>query len=220
MTSQDTSHDNRLFAAVYDRSSRSSYFRHDIDPRRERLAREARGVVLEIGAGGGQNFAYYRPDITERVEAIEPNRYMLSRAESVAKEAHVPIHLIQAPAERLPFGDATFDSVLATLVFCSVDDPARAFGEIARVLKPGGALLLFEHVRNSRRAWARVQGWLTPFQKRFAGNCHLNRDTPGFMRAAGFSIEQEEWSGGGIHPMVLLIARRVGNQDSGQGRAD
>jgi ubiquinone/menaquinone biosynthesis C-methylase UbiE len=210
MTNQDTSHDDRLFAAFYDRVSRTNSFRHDIDPWREQLAREARGVVLEIGAGGGQNFLFYQPGITERVEAVEPNRHMLRRAESAAQEASIPIHLTQSPAEHLPFANAAFDAVLATMVFCSVDDPAQAFSEIARVLKPGGALLLFEHVRSPRKFLARMQDWLTPLQRRIAGNCHLNRDTAGTARAAGFDIEQEEWGGGGLHPMVLLVARRAG----------
>lgn len=202
-------HDNRLFAAMYDRCARSAYFQHDIDPWRARLAEQARGTVLEIGAGGGQNFTFYDPAVTERVVATEPNAFMRRRALTAIASARVPIELIAAPAEALPFADASFDTALATLVFCSVDDPARALGEIARVLKPGGALLLFDHVRSPRRGWATVQAIMTPFQRRLAANCHLDRDTAAAVRAAGFAITAEEWSGGGIQPFVALVAKRV-----------
>ncbi len=180
-----------------------------MDPFRQELARAARGVVLEVGAGGGQNFGFYDPAVTERVEAVEPNAHMLRRAREAAKTARVPITLTQAPAEHLPFADATFDAALATLVFCSVDDPQQALREMRRVLKPGGTLLLFEHVRSPSRGWARLQDWLTPLQKRLAGNCHLNRDTPGLVRALGFVVQDEVWSGGAVHPLVAIIAKRA-----------
>ena len=204
----DTQHDDRLFAAIYSRCSRSGAFRKQMDPWRRELAQAARGVVLEIGAGGGQNFGFYDPTVTTRVEAVEPNAHMLRRAQAAAQAARVPITLTQAPAEHLPFADATFDTALATLVFCSVDDPRQALGEMQRVLKPGGSLLLFEHVRSRSRGWARLQDWLTPIQKRFAGNCHLNRDTPALVRTLGFDVQDEVWDGGAVHPLVAIIAKR------------
>lgn len=208
ITSSTPRHDYRSFAACYDRMSRSRSFRKMTDPARQQLTQLARGVVLEVGAGGGQNFGFYEPAITERVEAIEPNAHMLRRAEVAAQSARVPIHLTAAPAEALPFADASFDAALATLVFCSVDDPARALREMRRVLKPGGALLLFEHVRSRSKGWARLQDWATPLQKRMAGNCHLNRDTGGLVRDLGFNVQSEEWSGGTLHPMIVLIAQK------------
>jgi ubiquinone/menaquinone biosynthesis C-methylase UbiE len=206
MASNLSSHDNRFFAACYSRIAQTRAFRRQMDPFRQELARAARGVVLEVGAGGGQNFAFYDPAITTRVEAVEPNAHMLRRARVAAQAARVPIHLTQAPAEQLPFADATFDAALATFVLCSVDDPARALDEMRRVLRPGGTLLLFEHVRSRSPRWARVQDWLTPLQRRVADNCHLNRATGDLVRARGFTIESEVWSGGAIHPMLALIA--------------
>ncbi len=208
MATQQTRHDDRFFAACYSRIARSRAFRRQMDPFRRALTQAARGVVLEVGAGGGQNFAFYDPAITTRVAAVEPNAHMLRRAEVAAQAARVPIQLTQAPAEDLPFADASFDAALATFVFCSVDDPARALGELRRVLKPGGTLLLFEHVRSRAPRWARVQDWLTPLQRRVAGNCHLNRATGDLVRAQGFTLTDEVWSGGGVHPLLAIIATR------------
>lgn len=208
MAQPTENHDYRFFASVYDRTSRTRGFRNQMDPSRQRLTGLARGVMLEVGAGGGQNFGFYDPTITERVEAVEPNAHMLRRAEVAVKNARVPIHLTAAPAEHLPFADATFDAALATLVFCSVDDPGQGLREIARVLKPGGALLLLEHVRNPKPGWARVQTWLTPVQQRVAGNCHLNRPTNELVRDLGFAVQSQDWQGGGIHPMITLVATR------------
>jgi ubiquinone/menaquinone biosynthesis C-methylase UbiE len=202
------SHDDRFFAACYSRISQSRAFQRQFDPFRRELTQAARGVVLEVGAGGGQNFGFYDPNITTRVEAVEPNAYMLARAQEAAAKARVSIHLTSAPAEQLPFADATFDTALATLVFCSVDDPVRGIQEMRRVLKPGGVLLLFEHVRSRSRGWARVQDWLTPLQTRFAGNCHLNRPTSEIVRAQGFAMQNEIWSGGAVHPIVVIIATK------------
>jgi ubiquinone/menaquinone biosynthesis C-methylase UbiE len=199
---------NRFFASAYASLSRTSTFQSMTDPWRKQLANEARGVVLEVGSGGGQNFDFYIPEITKRVEAIEPNPYMIAHARKQASQAKVDINLIQSSAESLPFEDGYFDTVLATLVFCSVDDPLQGLKEIRRVLRSGGMLLLLEHVRNDNQAWAIIQTMLTPIQKVIAGNCHLNRDTRSIVKSAGFIIRSEEWSGGGIHPQVCMVAIR------------
>jgi len=203
-----TRHDNRLFASLYDRCSRTTTFQHEIDPWRTKLSEQAHGVVLEIGAGGGQNFAFYGPTVTQRVVATEPNAFMRQRAQSAVHAARVPIEIVATTAEKLPFADASFDTALATLVFCSVDDPALALSEIRRVLKPSGTLLLFEHVLSRQRFWAVAQRLVTPLQRRIAGNCHLDRDTISAVRAAGFTTTSEEWSGAGIHPQVAIVAQR------------
>lgn len=202
------SRDYRAFAWFYRRISRSSTFRKEMDPWRQKLAQAATGTVLEIGAGGGQNFAFYDPAITSSVEAVEPNRHMLAQAKNALSSAKVPIHLQEAAVESLPFEDATFDAVLVTLVFCSVDAPDAGMREIHRVLKPSGKLLLFEHVRNPQPGWARWQDLFTPVQRRIAGNCHLNRDTGALVRSNGFMVTSEDWSGAGLHPQVAIIATR------------
>src|SRR6266478_46487 len=115
---------HHLFAAYYERVSHSRSERTFMEPLRKEIAGQASGVVLEIGAGNGLNFAFYDPGLVERVEAIEPDTAMLRYARERAAEAPVPVTLTQAPVESLPFADATFDCAVATLVFCSVTDPA------------------------------------------------------------------------------------------------
>lgn len=206
-SSRPSNHDHRCFAAYYNRVAGIRLFRGSMDRARLLLTQQANGAVLEVGAGGGQNFGFYDPVVTQRVEAIEPNRHMLSRAKSALRAARVPIQLTQAAAECLPFADGTFDSVLVTLVLCSVDDQVAALREIRRALKPGGRLLLLEHVRSRNRFSARLQDWLTPLQRRLAGNCHLNRDTGALVREVGFRVQSEVWSGsGGLQPLLTMVA--------------
>jgi ubiquinone/menaquinone biosynthesis C-methylase UbiE len=98
--------------------------------------------------------------------------------------------IVDAPAERLPFADATFDVVVSTLVLCSVPDPARALGEVHRVLRPGGCLVFLEHVaaegNRGRRFWQRL---LEPLWLQVSGNCHVTRRTAASIAAAGFALE-------------------------------
>src|SRR5947209_9890798 len=110
---------------------------------------------------------------------------MLRYARQRLETARVPINLLQAAVENLPFADQTFDSVVATLVFCSVTDPARGLHEIIRVLKPGGTLFMAEHVRSQKAIAARVQDMVTPLTRFTSGNCHWNRDTARTVTEAG-----------------------------------
>src|SRR5215469_2229465 len=137
---QATITNHSIFAAMYERLSRGGAEHRFMEPLRKEVIGQAHGVVLEVGAGTGLNFAIYDPEQVERVEAVDPDSAMLRYAGERVKTARVPITLTQAPAEALPFADETFDSVVATLVFCSVSDPMRSLDEIKRVLKPGGAL--------------------------------------------------------------------------------
>jgi SAM-dependent methyltransferase len=201
-----TSH--KFFAAYYERLSRNKSERNFMEPLRKELVGQAHGIVLEIGAGNGLNFAFYEPGQVERVEAIEPDTAMLRYARERTATAKVPIILTQAPVEALPFADETFDCALATLVFCSVTDPKRGLREIQRVLKPGGTLLLVEHVRAQGAIASRVQDTLVPLTKFFAGNCHWNRDTACAVADAGFQINAKRDLGGVLVPMIMLEAIR------------
>jgi SAM-dependent methyltransferase len=135
------------FAALYNWMMDRPLVRHWFDPLRREIVGQARGVVLEVGAGGGQNFPFYDPTSVVRVEAVEPDEAMLVEARRRLTAAPVPITLTRAAVEALPFPDAHFESAVVTLVFCSVRDPECGLREIWRVLKPGGILLLLEHVR-------------------------------------------------------------------------
>ncbi len=202
-----TSH--KFFAAYYERLSRNKTERNFMEPLRKEIVGQARGVVLEIGPGTGLNFAFYEPGQVERVEAIEPDIAMLRYARERMKAARVSITVTSAPVEALPFADGTFDSALATLVFCSVTDPERGLNEIKRVLKPGGTLLLLEHVRAQGAITAHVQDILVPVTKFFAGNCHWNRDTARTVVEAGFQINDRRDLGGVLIPMIMLEATRL-----------
>lgn len=197
------------FATFYEWFARLSQQRRLIDPLREASAGQAYGVVVEVGAGNGLNFSWYDPARVERVEAVEPDSAMLAYARERLEPAAVPIVLTQASVEALPFADATFDSAVVTLVFCSVSDPVRGLQEIKRVLKPGGTLFLFEHVRSKRAVLAQMQDALVPVTTRLFGNCHWNRDVEQLVEAAGFQVAQVRPVGGGLPlmPHVLLQAQ-------------
>ncbi len=197
-----------IFAAFYDWLAHQGPARRMADPLRKETTGQASGLVLEIGAGSGLNFPFYMPGQVERVEAIEPDSAMLAYARRRQASAPVPITLTQASVEALPFSNELFDSVVATLVFCSVTKPEQGFQEIKRVLKPGGTLLLLEHVRANARVTARIQDALVPFTTRLFGNCHWNRDTGHLLTEAGFHITHQRRLGEGVQPMLVVHATR------------
>ena len=119
------------------------------------------------------------------------------RARPRAIAAAVPAALVLARGQQLPSPDGAFDTVLATLVFCTVPDVPAALAEVRRVLRPGGVLLFLEHVRSGRPRLAALQDALTPLWRRCFGGCHVNRDTPRALRDGGFALEiLERWYGG------------------------
>jgi ubiquinone/menaquinone biosynthesis C-methylase UbiE len=180
---------DRAFAAVYDPMMARVERAGLAELRREQLA-AASGRVLEIGAGTGANLAAYPPDL-DRAVLLEPVAPMAERLRRHVAEhpPAYPVEILEAPAEALPARDATFDTVVSTLVLCSVDDPQRALAEIRRVLRPGGRLLLIEHVAGDP-AW--LQKGLDPAWATIARGCHLRRDTRAELRRAGFDVSDLE----------------------------
>jgi ubiquinone/menaquinone biosynthesis C-methylase UbiE len=153
---------------------------------RQQLLRHASGKVLEIGSGTGVNFPYYTE--AERVIALDPTPAMVERSLLRTTQVAVPIEVIVANAEALPFPDHTFDTVVGTLVCCTIADPCQALCEMRRICKPAGKVLFFEHVRVHHPLVGRLQDWLTPLWKRMAGGCHLNRNTLALIKQAGFEV--------------------------------
>lgn len=194
------------FAAFYEWMTQLGPCRRMADPQRQELVSQASGVVLEIGAGTGLNFPFYAPGRCERVVAIEPDPAMLRYARQRLELARAPIALTSASVEELPFADQAFDSVVVTLVFCSVADPLRGFCEIQRVLKPDGTLLLLEHVRAKGAITARIQDALVPLTTRLFGNCHWNRNTAQLLENAGFQITRQRQLAGGLQPVIAIQA--------------
>jgi ubiquinone/menaquinone biosynthesis C-methylase UbiE len=166
---------------MYDRISRGGE-RAQVRHLRKELLSGVTGEVLEIGAGTGANFEYY--DDAARVVALEPDPHMLKRAEAKLRPN---ITLRQAPAEALPFPDASFDAVVSTLVLCTVSDPAAALAEIHRVLRPGGKLVFIEHVRADGLA-GRVQRLIRRPWRYFGAGCNIDRATGDAMRDASFAL--------------------------------
>lgn len=170
---------------------------------RKNLLAKAKGKVLEIGSGTGVNFPLY--EAADEVVAIEPNPSMREQSLRRARQARLPIHIMNAEAEELPFPDHAFDTVVATLVFCTIPDPWKALDEIRRVCKSGGTVLLFEHVRINDTILGSFQDWLTPMWKHLCDGCHLNRDTLELVRRAGFQINRVE----GFYKDIFIVVEAV-----------
>ena len=179
---------HRFFAAFYDAVSRAAD-RPGLAERRRRLLSAAAGRVLEVGAGTGLNLAHYR-DVDE-VVALEPDDAMRRRMEQRLGAAMVPIEVHATTLDDAPFPDNSFDTVVATLVLCSVPDLPAALGRIRRLLKPDGRVLFLEHVAGTGARLV-LQRAKTPVWKRVNAGCHLNRDTAAAIRAAGFLITDIE----------------------------
>lgn len=180
-----------IFAAAYARLA-PVMEKGPVGRARHELIAPLTGVILEIGAGTGENFKHYAPTVT-RVVATEPDRHMIRRARGAAASAFVSVEMVQAPAEDLPFETDSFDAVVATLVLCSVADIGNALSEVARVLRPDGRFVFFEHVRSEDSArLARWQDRLARPWRYLGAGCNLNRRTRPAIETAGFEISEIE----------------------------
>jgi ubiquinone/menaquinone biosynthesis C-methylase UbiE len=202
-----------LFARFFDHLS--GVMEVELGARRDELLSGLTGRVIEVGAGNGINFRHYPQSVTE-VVALEPEPYLRAKAEQAARAAAVHVDVQAGVAAALPFEDASFDAVIASLVLCSVLDQAAALREFARVLKPGGELRFMEHVRGAARSGkARIQRALdrSGLWPLIAGGCHCGRDTVAAIGAAGFTVATvEEFKMGpswtNTNPHVIGTARR------------
>ncbi|WP_405709990.1 MULTISPECIES: class I SAM-dependent methyltransferase [unclassified Streptomyces] len=211
---QDTVH-HPVFARFYARMSVAAETRAGLAAVRSELLAGMSGRVIEIGAGNGLNFAHYPPAVSE-VVAIEPERILRRLAVRSALRAGLPVDVVPGAAEALPVKSEAFDGAVASLVLCSVRNVERSLAEVVRVLRPGGELRFFEHVRADDRAMAVTQQALDrTVWPLVTGGCHTGRDTLAAIERAGFVVEtyrrvrMPEW---GIRlptsTCVLGVARR------------
>jgi SAM-dependent methyltransferase len=159
----------------------------EIGGHRRRLLAGLAGRVLEVGAGNGLTFPHHPATVTE-VLAIEPEPSLRRLALAAARQAPVPIRVVDGTAEALPAPDGAVDAVVASLVLCTVTDPDQALAEARRVLRPGGRLRCYEHVRAQDR---RLAGWQDRLERPWGwlvGGCHPNRDTVAAITAAGLRL--------------------------------
>lgn len=198
-----------LFAATYDLLMRPAE-RGRLGRQRARLLASVGGRVVELGAGTGANLPHYGPQ-TGRLTLLEPSPAMADRLRRrVARDPRAgSIEVIEAPAEALPLASGTIDVVVATLVLCTVTDLAGSLAEIRRVLRPGGRLVLLEHVAG-HGATAALQRALAPLWCRVGRGCHLARDTRTALVDAGFEVRGvTDWrlpGGGPAAPAIIGTA--------------
>ena len=179
---------DRVFAAGYDRVM-GPVERGPLGRQRTELLRSLSGSVVDVGAGTGANLPHLPAAVTE-VTLVEPTAEMAAKLRQKLQASpelvgNRRVEVVEAPAEALPLTDASVDHVLATLVLCTVHDPARAIAEIRRVLRPGGTLVVLEHVA-AEGATRRVQAVVQPVWGVVARGCHVDRDTRTLLEAGGF----------------------------------
>ena len=182
----------------------------NIMARRRALVSQAVGDVLEIGFGSGATLPFYDPAKASSLTVVEPSQGMNRRAAAHLAASPVPIRSVPGAGERLPFADASFDTVVCCLTLCSVQDVGQVLAEVRRVLKPGGRFLFLEHVLSDDPQRQRWQQRLNPIQKVVGVGCNLNRPSAHLVRAAGFTldpmpVQEEEYAFGALKTLTPLV---------------
>lgn len=178
--------------------------RLSLEPLRRELLREASGRVLEIGVGTGANRPLYGSRAQVAAIDLKPAYLAAARARGFSRANEYAV--VCAGAESLPFPDGYFDAAVGTLVFCSIHNPVEALAEIRRTLRPGGRLLLLEHVRGQTAFTRVLTDWLHPFWFALQGECRLNRETAATVAQAGFRLEETRSHGRGLLQLIRAVA--------------
>ncbi|HEX6206380.1 MAG TPA: methyltransferase domain-containing protein [Solirubrobacterales bacterium] len=181
----------RMFSAFYDRAFEATEEAGLREMRRD-LLRQARGRVLELGSGTGLNLELYPHEGIDDLILTEPDPHMAKQLRKRMEEVCPGAEMIETGAENLPFEDAGFDTVVVTLVLCTVPDQEAALAETKRVLKPDGQFLFLEHVRSPDQGLAKWQDRLEKPWRFLGDGCHCNRDTESALKAAGFELSDVE----------------------------
>ncbi len=157
---------------------------------RQRIVPLAQGRVLEIGVGPGVNFEHYDPARVSKVYALEPNPGMIRMAERQQRRTRLEIEFLGLPGERIPLADSSVDTVVSTFTLCTIQGVVDAIQGLARVLKPGGKFIFFEHGLAPDPPVQRWQERTEPFFQWVFEGCHVTRDIPSLIIEGGFQIEQ------------------------------
>jgi ubiquinone/menaquinone biosynthesis C-methylase UbiE len=193
-----TTYDQR--APTYDKSVGFSE-RLMLGDLRRAFGAELRGTTLEVAIGSGLNLPYYTATVTDAV-GVDLSSGMLAEASTRARELALPICFAQMDAQRLAFADATFDTVGICLALCTIPDPVAALRELARVCRPGGRVVMLEHVLSPVWPVAVLERLWSPFQERALG-CHLTRRTIETASGLGFAVESERTRFFGVFRLVV-----------------
>jgi len=180
----------RGFSTLYDRCFKAAEEAGLREMRRDVTA-GARGRVLEVGAGTGLNLELYPLDVSD-LTLVEPDPHMVKQLRQRVADLGSAAQVVEAPGEKLPFEDDSFDTVVVTLVLCTVPDPTATLAEIKRVLTPAGQFLFMEHVRSPDAGLAKWQDRLEKPWRFLGDGCHCNRDTEANLKAAGFELSDVE----------------------------
>lgn len=164
-----------------------------VERQREKVVPQAVGRVLELGVGTGLNAKHYDAEAVTQVIGVDPSRESWALAHSKVAYAKVPIEYCEASAEDIPLDADSIDTAVITYTLCTIPDPARALAEVARVLRPGGLVLLAEHALAPDASVAKWQHRLDGLWGKIAGGCHINRDMRGLLDSSPFSVR--EWQG-------------------------
>ncbi len=159
---------------------------------RQRIVPLAQGTDFEIGVGPGVNFSHYDPMKVSKVFALEPNSGMIRRAEEQGRRTKLDIEFLGLPGERIPLAESSVDTVVSTFTLCTIPGVVDAIQGIARVLKPGGKFIFFEHGLAPDLPVRRWQERTEPFFRWAFEGCHVTRDIPSLIREGGFTIKQME----------------------------
>lgn len=204
-----------MFARLFDRFAAKDKGRGEDELRRELVAGLS-GRVVEVGPGNGINFEHY-PATIQALVAVEPEPYLRQRAEETAGSVEMTVRVLDGTAAALPVADGWADAVVVAGVLCSVPDPAAALEEFRRVLRPGGELRFYEHVRSRRPGFARYQDAVALVWPRLMGGCRPNRDTLAAIERSGFQLDRCRGFGFPadaraypVRPRILGVARVTG----------
>lgn len=156
---------------------------------RAKVVPQARGKVLEVGAGSGLNLPFYDAARVRHLSALEPAAEMWAMAEETVRATEFPVDFIQASAESIPLDSESIDTVLVTYSLCTIPSAESALSEMHRVLRPDGDLVFCEHGVAPDESVRKWQNRINPIWRRLGGGCHLNRDIPAMLEGSGFHID-------------------------------